>query len=312
MNPIAQFSPYDYYRKLMDLQVPGYEGYPGGAVAISSYVSANAMFGGNSNAATLSLALQKIVRNKPEAGLTQTASFSRVFTGQGSPGDFISAMSIINKYKDEFKAEPSLAKYFREADFLQAMANGTCFGLDCIGFVGTYLVDAGVESSYVGRRPLDFAASFKPVQSLDQIKDLAVVMLTSGSHIQIIDVVTERGKDSITVDLCQSSSGGPQCNVGVTIRGGGGDYLPVEKFRAAVASKEYAQEHADDNAARQREGKKTRDYETYLRAKLTEHNVVRGYGSGTIFQLFANGEPKNPVGGSVYVGVAQNGLKVKT
>jgi len=138
-------------------------------------------------------------------------------------------------------------------------------------------------------------------------------MLTSGLHIQMVDVVQkERGNGFVNVDLCQSSSGGPQCNVGVTIRSGGGDYLPVEEFRAALSGKQYADDHARDNAARKAEGKRERDYETYLRARLTRPNTQSGFCGGAIFQLVANGEPRNPVGGSVYVGVAKDGLGVRT
>lgn len=313
MNTVTQFSPYEFCLKLYELKIPGYEGYPGGVVAITSYLSANPSFaGGNPKAATLNTALQRIVKNKPEMALTRSSGFSRVFTGQGSRNHFIDAMSIINKYQGEFKSDRALAKYFSKADFLQAMVDDNCFGLDCIGFVGTYLVDAGLETSYVGRRPLDYTALFAPVQSLDQIRDLSVVMLTNGLHIQMIDEVTERGNGFIKADLCQSSTGGPQCNVSVTIRSGGGNYLPVEEFRRALASKQYADEHAKDNAARKSEGKSARDYETYLRAKLTKSNTSIGFCGGAIFQLVADGEPLNPVGGSVYIGVAKGGLSVRT
>ena len=137
-------------------------------------------------------------------------------------------------------------------------------------------------------------------------------MLTNGMHIQIIDEVTERGKGFIKIDLCQSSTGGPQCNVGVTLRSGGGSYLPVEEFRKALATNQYADEHARDNAARQQSGQAARGYESFLRAKLTKANTAIGYCGGAIFQLEARGEPKNPVGGSVYVGVARGGLSLRT
>jgi hypothetical protein len=312
MNHIAQFPPYAFVDKLMDLRVPGYEGYPGGVVSISSYLSANASFEGNSKATTLNLALQSVVKNKPEFGQTRTAEFGRVFTGQGSRDNFILAMTIINKYKSEFQANSGLAKYFKVADFLQAMVDDHCLGLDCIGFVGTYLVDAGLEASYVGRRPLDYTSAFVPVQSLDQIDNFGVVMLTNGMHIQIIDEVTQRGNGYVKVDLCQSTSGGPQCNIGVTIRSGGGEYLPVEEFRSALSSKKYAAEHEADNTARQNQGLNKRDYETFLRAKLTQHNATRGFCGGAIFRLEVSGEPKNPVGGSVYVGMPKGGLSVFT
>ena len=304
MNSIAQFSPYEFYRKLMNLQVPGYEGYPGGAVSISEYVSANAMFGGNSNAAVLSAALYRIAKANNETSVTSRPGFDRVFTGQGSRGNFVAAMSLIDQYSDDFKAVPKLTKYFAQADFLQAMIDDKCFGLDCIGFVGTYLVDAGLEASYVGRRPLDYAAIFKPVKDLSQVNPNSIVMLTNGLHIQMIDTVNERGNGFIKVDLCQSSKGGPQCNVDVTIRSGGGNYLPVDEFRQALATKRYAQQHQADNAQRKQQGQQPRDYETYLRAILTQSNTAFGYCGGAIFSLSATGEPANPVGGSVYIGDA--------
>jgi len=314
MNNVAQFAPYEYVQKLHALTVPGYTGYPGGVVEITKYLSANPMFGGrpDSPAAILSTELQRIIRSKPEASLTKAPGFDRVFTGQGSRDNIINAMSIVNKYQAEFKAVSTLAKYFKTGDFLQEMCDDACFGLDCIGFVGTYLVDAGLETTYTGRRPLDFTALFQPVKSLAEITDYSVVMLTSGLHIQMIDTVNERKSDSIVVDLCQSTKGGPQTNEGVTIRSGGGDYLPVEQFRAALNSKQYAQENADDNEVRKQQGLKTRDYETYLRAKLTVGGKLFGFCGGAIFQLSKNGDPANTVGGSVYVGSAKGGLSMRT
>lgn len=310
MRTIAQFPPYEYVNKLANIQVPGYAGYPGGIVSVSQYLSANAMFGGNSNAGTLAASVTRTAKSHNELSTINTPGFSRVFTGQGSIDNFITAMQLINRYKGEFKAVPALAKYFKEEDFLQAMIDDKCFGLDCIGFVGTYLVEAALEPGYVGRRPLDYAAVFTPVKTLDQITDYSVVMLTNGLHVQMIDTVNERGNGWVEVDLCQSSKGGPQTNMGVRIRSGGGDYLPVEEFRAALASKQYASDHAADNTKRKSEGKPARDYETYLRARLTRRNTAFGYGGGAIFTITATGEPANPVGGSVYIGTAGITIKV--
>ena len=99
----------------------------------------------------------------------------------------------------------------------------------------------------MGRRPLDYAYLFRPVKSLDEIDDLAIVMLTSGVHIQIIDCVNDLSGNTLDVDLCQSSSGGPQTNEGVTIHAGGGDYLPVEQFRSALANQTYIGDYQQDN-----------------------------------------------------------------
>jgi hypothetical protein len=310
MKTIAQFAPYQYVEMLGDLRVPGYEGYPGGQVSISQYLSANAMFGGNSNASVLRAAVYKIAAAKGEAWVTSRPGFERVFTGQGSRENFIETMSLINRYQSQFVAEQGLKKYFGQDDFLQAMIDDKCFGLDCIGFVGTYLVDASLEDNYVQRRPLDYTAVFKPVKSLDEVTDYSAVMLTNGMHIQMIDTVNQRGNGFIQVDLCQSSSGGPQTNLGVTIRGGGGDYLPVEAFRQALATKSKADEYAADNAQRQSEGKPPRDYESYLRATMTQHNQQYGFCGGAIFTIMATGDPRNPVSGSVYIGTAGVTIKV--
>src|SRR5262249_47384452 len=133
MNNTAQFSPLEFVGKLWHLEVPGYVGYPDGIVSITSYLSANAMFGGNSKAGVLATALRRIAKSKPEFALTQAPGFDRVFTGQGSRDNMVAAMTIINKYQSEFKADPGLAKYFKQADFLQAMIDDACVGLDCIG-----------------------------------------------------------------------------------------------------------------------------------------------------------------------------------
>jgi hypothetical protein len=230
----------------------------------------------------------------------------RLFTGQGPRDHFIAALELINKYRDKFKAAPALKKYFAKDDFLQEMLDDACMGLDCVGFVGTYMVEAGLESGFERRVPLGYAVPFPLVKKLDDVQSGSVVMLTSGLHIQLVDVVTDRGSDYIKVDLCQSTEGGPQCNVGVVIKSGGGDYLPVEQFRAARDSNSKEAEWKEDNKKRGKE----RNYETYLRAIMTEHNHKTGYLGGAIFNSTSTGNPPNPIGvsGSVYIGCVPGGL----
>lgn len=86
----------------------------------------------------------------------------------------------------------------------------------------------------------------------------------------------------------------------------------MEEFRQALGSKEYASENAEENEKRQKQGLKAMDYESFLRQKLTKPNTQFGFCGGAIFQLTADGQPRNPVGGSVYVGVASQGLTVGT
>lgn len=304
MHPVASFSPSDFVDMLYSLEVPGYTGYPGGVVSISRYLCANASFGGNNKASVLSANLHRIAREHNETEVTSRPGFARLFTGQGSRENFIAAMSLIVRYQADFQRVHALQAYFTHTDFLQAMVDDGCFGLDCVGFVGNYLVDSGLENSYPSRRPLDYCSVFHPVRSLAEVTDTSVVMLTNGQHIQMIDEVTDRNPGSITVDLCQSSSGGPQCNIGVTIRAGGGDYLPVEEFRHALSTNQYEAEWNADNESRRQNGLNPRNYESYLRARMTQSNTMFGYSNGAIFTITGGGNPANPVHGSVYIGTA--------
>ena len=124
------------------------------------------------------------------------------------------------------------------------------------------------------------------------------------------DAFADAHNGFIKVDLCQSSSGGPQCNLGVTIRSGGGGYLPVEEFRRALNDK--ARFDAV-NAERQQRGEKPLNragYEMYLRSIMTKPNTAFGYCGGAIFTITATGEPRNPVAGSVYIGSAGITIRV--
>jgi hypothetical protein len=308
MTNVLQFAPCAYVSKLLNLKVPDYSGAPDGVVKLSTYLSANAHFGGSAAASVLLQAIRTVVKNKPEQSIASTTEFARVFTGQGMPGDTMAAWVILNKYQDEFRKIESLKKYFKETNFLQAMVDGKCFGLDCIGFVGTYFASAGLTVGYQAMRPLDYANRFKPVKSIDEIDDRCIIMLTSGEHIQIIDEVILWTDTTVTLVLCQSSSGGPQTNVSVTLSAGGGSYLPVDDFRKALSGKTRTDDYNSDQADRAQKGLKSRDYETYLRATMTQANQPFGYMGGAIFQLSRNGRTANPVGGSVYVGRMPGGL----
>ncbi len=317
MARIALLSPREYVDLLHALPVPGYTGYPEGLVAVTSYMSANPQFGGgkggNAKAGRLNGLLQSLTKGKPEAYLTGQPGYGRVFSGQGLPMDIAIVMSLVNANRDALAKDPTFKDYFKVGDFLQAMADDGVFGIDCIGFVGTYLVQSGLEPKYVGRRPLDFAGLFKPVKSLDQVRPNSVVMLTNGLHIQMIDAVRP-ANGGLMVDLCQSTKGGPQVNVGVSLTQphSGGSYLPVDEFRKANANKTYQADWEADNRARQAAGSKARDYESFLREKMTAKGRQFGYLGGAIFQLGGNGAPGNIVSGSVYVGVVDGGISIRT
>jgi hypothetical protein len=310
MNTVADFPPSDFVDYLTGLQIPDYKGYPDGMVEVTQYQSGNPMFGGKagSPASVLHNAVIQVAHAKKDTSLFSLPGFDVVFNGQGSMDNFIAAMAFINKYQDDFKKIPALKKYFTQADFLQAMANDACFGLDCIGFVGNYLVESGLENSFVKRRPLDYTAIFPPVKKLDDVKDLSVVMLTNGLHIQLLEKVTYRDPGYIQATLCQSTAGGIQVNYAVTIRPGPGNYLPVEAFRAAMNNPDVKKEYEADKAA----GKTTADLETYLRRKMTQSGVQFGYLAGAIFNTTHTGYVPNPPGvsGSVYIGTPRTPVTV--
>ena len=319
MNSIVDFSPADYVNRLMDLRVPDYQGYTGGQVSLTSYLCANSSFGGNKNASQLYALMKKVAKGKDEAAMMLDPEFPRVFTGQGSIGNTIAAMTVVNRLQAELRKEPFLSKYFQSPDFLQAMVDDHCFGQDCIGFVGTYLAESGVLPAYPGLFPIDYTRYFTPITSLADLHDWepAVVMKADGQHIQMIDWVGDRTGNAIKVWLCQSSSGkakGPQSNYPVTIRSGGGDYLDIAKFRAAKGGNLYQKEWADDNAARAARNLKARGYEGFLRAMFTTPGTQFGYLGGAIYTILGDGKDQpNPVAGSVYIGTLKgsSGLKVR-
>ena len=302
--PNADCSPREFVSMLQSMPIAGYTGYPGGIVSVTSYVSGNTEFDKKTLCPQLYALVCQVAKGKPEQVFTTFDGFRRIPSGQGGYADFFTFLDIINKYQAEFRRQPWLKKYFAETDFLQAICDAGGIGLDCIGFAGTYMEVAGLQASYVGRRPLDYASIFKPVRGLGEIKPYSAVMLTNGKHIQMIDSIDSVSKNSIKVTLCQSSSGGPQTNVGVTLTAGGGDYLHVEEYRRARDSKSRMAEYEQNK-------KGNESYDDYLRRTMTDHNAPNGYMHGAIFQLSRDGIPANPVGGSVYVGVHPQGITIR-
>jgi hypothetical protein len=91
------------------------------------------------------------------------------------------------------------------------------FGWDCIGFVANYMIFIGLWPKYLGY-PIDSWSGVFPTRVLSpaDVKTLCI-MIWPGSHIAIIDRVWDYDEGKVTVDVCQSSSGGPKCNVKVKL-----------------------------------------------------------------------------------------------
>ena len=176
--------------------------------------------------------------------------------GQGHPDDFVKIMNFIiaNKeavgklrievaHRTKTVNEANQIEYVKTIDWtgtaydryfkigsdreaLLKMVQDAVFGLDCIGFVSNYLIHVGLWSEYQGyeidRWPTVFP---KRITAYDDVVALCI-LIWPGSHIAIIDRVTDYNDDnkSCVVDVCQSSKGGPQTNKGVELKQSGGQF----------------------------------------------------------------------------------------
>jgi hypothetical protein len=101
---------------------------------------------------------------------------------------------------------------------LKAMAADKVFGIDCIGFVSQYLIHADIIATYPGLEPSQFHRHFPKIKSIADVAPLSI--LTWGNaHIAIIENIRDgSSEDTRIVDICQSSSKGPQFNQGATLK----------------------------------------------------------------------------------------------
>ncbi len=176
---------------------------------------------------------QRIVRS---GGLERESNWRRVFSGQGTYENIKEVMNFIVIHREilravTFRAGTSPFEPYLDAPplaALQRMVTDNIFGIDCLGFVGTYLVACGVEPRYPEYTQAQYCGlHFRGVNSLDEIDVRCVVLWLDGGtpHIGVIDSVTSRNSRSITVNLCHSTTGarnGPQTNPGVRLEPTGG------------------------------------------------------------------------------------------
>jgi len=109
----------------------------------------------------------------------------------------------------------------RDAVALQMMVNDGFFGIDCIGFVANYLIYVGELDKYYGYDIANWDRVFtENIRTVRGVKPCQLV-LWQNYHVAIIDwvhkdksgdIIMGNDGNSIIVDICQSSSGGPQCN----------------------------------------------------------------------------------------------------
>ena len=301
METKALFSPAEYVNALWNMQVDGYTGAPYGTASITCYSSAK--YGNNSNTGKLKTAIEKY--SPTTKGLFNLDHYNRIWSGQGEIVDFETILGAVNDQKEKFAADPFFKKYFTQTNFLQAMLDDGCLGIDCIGFIGTYLDFACINRGYYASVPMDYSNGFPFVQSLTEIKPLSVVIHCSGTHIQIINSIDQISNDRLAITICQSSSGGPQINKGVTLRRGTGPVIDVVKFRAEKGQRTSQAAYEAKKAKFPTYSNSYRDFvneaEKALRAEcMIEPPNGIGYRNGAVFSI--DGAGKNPVAGNVYIG----------
>lgn len=172
-----------------------------------------------------------------------TGGWRKVFTGQATVAQIGAVWALLLEQRDWFATLGSgqpFAAYFSGGHPIEAMVADGLFGMDCLGFVGSYL-------QWVGLRPhvptcevprYSHFLRLEPVELLTDLRPLTVLYWsgTATQHIAIIDRVHEADRNHALVDLCQSSSGGPQRNERVRLGRDGAHHV----FVGAVKHKRFA------------------------------------------------------------------------
>ena len=214
-----------------------------GHVALTQYMSKTASNGGNDNTHELFTHLRFYREGGVKGAPTMNTVVGGVncdlaLKGQGSGSTFVAIWNFMSRNMEHLKKckmdiwgrredkdvntkvfieKTTLHKrYFQgsEAEGFQRMVQDRFFGIDCIGFVGQYMVYAGEWPAYKGMAPKKWPLHHckTPVNEAGKVKALDFLVWVTSGHIAIIDEVFETIDGVVHVDVCQSSSGGPQLN----------------------------------------------------------------------------------------------------
>lgn len=276
------------------MTAPGLHGNFPFDVPLKQYLCAVGEYGGNVNAMALRAAVLAVAkaRGRSIRDEIEKSNFDRIFTGQGRPEDQTKLMDFIWEFADDFLAYPGPKKTYPFKKYLEykvenpfpKMVADKMFGLDCIGFVGNYFMNQAVFKGWPGLYPRQYLDRFLPVKSIDEIITGCVLVWVKGTHIALIDAVWDRpSQEKVRVDICQSSKGGPQKNLGVVLaQSGGVEYIEFGAYGKEAVGKSEAE---------------LKD----LRKKYTTTGST-GYRGGIFFKIHHLGSPAAPVPGYVYIG----------
>jgi len=218
-----------------------------GDVALQSYLSSTHSNGGSDSAQSLIGNVRSALHDGGSGATLQSmysSGLDRMWRGCGDPRVISEVWKFLCRNREQLKkvhvkayarrakSDPETKIKLKEgklfdlyfdgqsdATALKNMVADRFFGMDCIGFVGNYLVWVGEWASYDGQTPskwpthicktnIDKAADVKPLD-----------FLCWGGHVAIIDWVWKTlDDDTVEVDVCQSSGIGPQCNERVQLR----------------------------------------------------------------------------------------------
>jgi hypothetical protein len=201
-----------------------------GTVMLSQYVCQNVKNGGNVNAANLLGNLRWMKEGGKGSMLNSLAGGAPIdlaVKGQGHPDTFVKIWDFMCRNQEQLKnirldqGKNVFDKYFRDNSdetALQMMVNDKFFGIDCVGFVGNYLVHTGLWDKYQGHEIANWDRLFKAnIKKAEDVRKCQIILWSNFSHIGIVDWIHGIDGNQVTVDICQSSSGGPQCNERVTL-----------------------------------------------------------------------------------------------
>ena len=227
--PPAYHLPYQFVDRLTTIGLDT----GAGRVSLAQYLCANPANGGNAKIAELVAHLRGQGIREPGTGKNVDGAvgdrLTRVMTGQGHPDAIVALMNFLCDAQGQLKGRPGVLgrvyeKYFRERpdqEALTMMVADRYFGLDCIGFVANYLQFIDLWKTY---RPFEISmydqVFTKNVRRLEDVGALDVIVWPH-YHIGIVDWVYGMNGNRLEIDICQSSSGGPQCNLSVTLSPGG-------------------------------------------------------------------------------------------
>ena len=227
--------PYEFVNEMINPGIQCDAGY----VKLNQYLCKTIGNGGNDNAAALIGPLRFMKEGGKGATMNKIVGGTEVdlcLKGQGDPASFGMMWDFMCRNKEQLKTlkvkvghrpkedRQNLAVdktgniydlYFKDrsdAAALQKMVEDRFFGIDCIGFTSNYLIYVGEWDKYYGYNAGEWDRVFKKsIRKASEIQPLDLLLW--GGHVALIDWVWGMAdQKTMRVDVCQSSSGGPQCN----------------------------------------------------------------------------------------------------